>query len=67
MLDQDCPKQGGSTSTLTTGDKVFLCGEEPVVTLSPDKLIQHPLPKPIGTGARGMANAAQGSHVLQTC
>ena len=31
------------------------------LTLSPNKLIQHPLPEPVGTGARGMANAALGS------
>ena len=53
-------------STLTTNEKAFLYGEEPVVTLSPDKLIQHPLPEPVGTGARGMANAARGSRVLRT-
>ena len=31
----------------------FLYGEVFVVTLSPNKLIQHPLPEPVGTGAGG--------------
>lgn len=43
---------------LTRDDKEYEKGS--AITFSPIKLIQQPLPEPVGTGAKGIANAARG-------